>query len=224
MRGTVITLDGPSASGKSTVAKRVAAALGYRHVDSGSLYRAVTWHVLKAGVSPDDARAVAGLLKELAVELEAADDCIRFRLGGKLAGPEIRSAAVAAAVSVVAALPAVREWVNRALRRTPELGGIVMDGRDIGSVVFPGSRNKFYLDASPEVRARRRHAEQAGDGAGGGLSGVLDALARRDALDTGRREAPLAVPPGARVVDTGPLSLDEVVSRVMDQIQPEGER
>jgi cytidylate kinase len=224
MTGEVIAVDGPSASGKSTVARRVAEALGYRHVDSGSLYRAVTWHVLEAGLKPDDAGAVAALIRDLPVEMDAVEGGIRFRLAGRAAGDEIRSAAVASAVSAVAAQPAVRDWVNRALRRTPELGGVVMDGRDIGSVVFPLARFKFYLDASPEVRARRRHAEQAGDGAGGGLTGVLDALARRDAQDKGRREAPLAVPVGAQVIDTGPLSLDEVVRRVLGFIQFKGER
>ena len=224
MTGLVVTVDGPSASGKSTVAQRVAIALGYRHVDSGSLYRAVTWHVLEAGASPADGQAVAGLIRQLPVELEASADRIRFRLGGRLVGEEIRAPAVAASVSAVAAIPAIREWVNGVLRRTPELGGVVMDGRDIGSVVFPHAAHKFYLDASPEVRARRRHAEQAGDGAGGGLSGVLDALARRDAQDKGRREAPLAVPAGARVIDTGPLSLDEVVRQILALIQQEGTR
>jgi cytidylate kinase len=224
MTGVVVTVDGPSASGKSTVARRVAVALGYRHVDSGSLYRAVTWHVLEAGASPADAPAVAGLIRQLPVELDASPDRIRFRLAGRLVGDEIRGPAVAASVSAVASIPAVREWVNGVLRRTPELGGVVMDGRDIGSVVFPQAAHKFYLDASPDVRARRRHAEQAGDGAGGGLSGVLDALARRDAQDKGRREAPLAVPADARVIDTGPLSLDEVVRQILDLIQQEGTR
>ncbi len=219
MSGPVITVDGPSASGKSTVARRVAAALGYRHVDSGSLYRAVTWHVLEAGVEPGDSAGVARLLAGLAVELAPVDDSVLFRLAGKLAGPEIRTAAVASAVSVVAANPAVREWANRVLRQTPGLGGIVMDGRDIGSVVFPEAAHKYYLDASAEVRAQRRHAERAGDGAGAGLGAVRDALQKRDAMDKTRREAPLAVPCGAQVVDTEQLTLDGVVRCVLDGIK-----
>lgn len=219
MSGPVITVDGPSASGKSTVARRVAAALGYRHVDSGSLYRAVTWQVLEAGVDPADAARVRELLERMAVELAPVDDSVLFRLGGKVAGPEIRTPAVAAAVSAVAANPSVREWVNRVLRQTPRLGGIVMDGRDIGSVVFPDAAHKFYLDASPEVRAGRRHAEQAGDGAGAGLGAVLDALRKRDSSDKTRREAPLAVPRGARIVDTEKLTLDEVVQCVLSGIK-----
>jgi cytidylate kinase len=223
MTGPVITVDGPSASGKSTVARAVAAALGYRHVDSGALYRAVTWRVLEDGVKPDDAEAVARLLPTLTVELMPAAGGIQFRLAGREPGEEIRSPAVAAAVSVVAALPVVRDWVNRALRRTPELGGVVMDGRDIGSVVFPAARHKFYLDADPAVRARRRHAEHAGDGAGAGLAGVLDALKRRDAQDKGRREAPLAVPEGARVIDTGTMKPEEVIRLVLECVQAKGE-
>jgi cytidylate kinase len=222
MTGPVITVDGPSASGKSTVARGVAAALGYRHVDSGALYRAVTWQVLEAGVNPEDAPAVARLLAALTVELNPVAGEIQFRLAGREPGTEIRSPAVAAAVSAVAAIPAVREWVNRALRRTPELGGVVMDGRDIGSVVFPAARHKFYLDADPAVRARRRHAERAGDGAGAGVEGVLDALKRRDAMDKGRREAPLAVPSGAKAIDTGTLTPDEVIRVVLDCIQAKG--
>ena len=218
MTEAVITVDGPSASGKSTVARRVAAALGYRHVDSGSLYRAVTWKVLQAGLSASDAAGIKALLDRMKVDLEPVHGSVDFRLAGALPGPEIRSAPVAAAVSAVAAIPAVREWVNRALRRTPELGGVVMDGRDIGSVVFPRARHKFYLDASPEIRARRRLAEKSGDGAGGGLRGVMDAMARRDALDTGRREAPLAVPAGARVIDTGKMTPDDVVRVVLEDI------
>jgi cytidylate kinase len=223
MTGPVITVDGPSASGKSTVARRVAAAMGCRHVDSGALYRSVTRQVLDAGISPDDPAAVAALLRVLTVDMEAVDGEIVFLFKGQRPGAELRSPAVAASVSLVAALPVVREWVNRALRRTPSLGGIVMDGRDIGSVVFPAAAFKFYLDASPEVRARRRFAEQAGDGAGTGLSGVLDALKRRDALDAGRREAPLAVPAGAQVIDTSALTLDEVVQVIVTRIRGGGE-
>lgn len=219
MIGPVITVDGPSASGKSTVARRVAAALGYRHVDSGALYRSVTRQVLDAGIRPDDRAGVTALLRVLAVDMEPVDGEIVFLLGGKRPDAGLRSSGVAAAVSLVAAFPDVREWVNRALRQTPTLGGIVMDGRDIGSVVFPGAAHKFYLDASPEVRALRRHAEQAGDGAGAGLAGVLDALKRRDALDAGRREAPLAVPVGAQVIDTSALTPDEVVRTIVNRIQ-----
>jgi cytidylate kinase len=223
MTGPVITVDGPSASGKSTVARRVAAAMGYRHVDSGALYRSVTRQVLDAGIRPDDPAAVTALLRVLTVDMEAVDGEILFLFEGQRPGIELRSPAVAASVSLVAALPDVRDWVNRALRRTPSLGGIVMDGRDIGSVVFPAAAFKFYLDASPEVRARRRFAEQVGDGAGTGLAGVLDALKRRDALDAGRREAPLAVPAGAQVIDTSALTLDEVVQVIVNRIRGGGE-
>lgn len=223
MTGAVIAVDGPSASGKSTVARRVAAALGFRHVDSGALYRAVTWHVLEAGLSPEDAGGIVALLKKLAVELEPEPGGVRFRLAGRAPGDEIRSPRVASAVSAVAAIPAVRQWVNRALRRTPELGGVVMDGRDIGSVVFPAARHKFYLDASPEIRAKRRFAERAGEGAGAGLPEVLAAIRRRDALDSGRKEAPLSVPPGAWVIDTGNLTPDEAVRAVLDRIHAKKE-
>ncbi len=224
MTGPVITLDGPAASGKSTAARGVAGALGYRHVDSGALYRTVTWRILEDGVKPDDAASVARLMENLSVELVPVAGGIQFRLAGRDPGAEIRSPAVAAAVSVVAAIPAVRNWVNRALRRTPDFGGVVMDGRDIGSVVFPEARHKFYLDAAPDVRARRRHAEQTGDGAGSGVEGVSDALKRRDALDKGRREAPLAVPPGARVIDTGNRTPAETLQAVLDSIHVKGER
>ncbi len=224
MRGLIITIDGPSASGKSTVARGVAAALGYRHVDSGALYRAITWQVLEAGVKPDDMVGVTRVLAALTLEWLPGEHAFLFRLAGREPGPEIRSPAVAAAVSAVAAIPAVREWANRAFRQTPEWGGVVMDGRDIGSVVFPEARHKFYLDADPSVRAKRRLGEQTGDGAGAGLDGVLEALKRRDAFDRARREAPLAVPPGARVIDTGALTQAEVVRTVLDGVQTEEAR
>ncbi len=223
MSGPIITVDGPSASGKSTVARGVAAALGYRHVDSGGLYRAVTWQLVNAGVDTKDRRAVAAFLARLTVSVEPVPGGVTFRIGGRLPGGEIRTAAVAGAVSVVAAIPEVRDWVNRVLRRTPELGGVVMDGRDIGSVVFPEARHKYYLDASPEIRAKRRYAEQEGDGAGKGLPDVLRAIQRRDALDRGRREAPLSIPAGAHVIDTGSLSPAEVIRVVLDGMHTDKE-
>lgn len=219
MNRTIITVDGPSASGKSTVARVVASALGYRHVDSGGLYRALTWHLLQAGLTPGDATAVPAWLDTLPVTLEPVPGGIVFRIAGRVPGPEIRSAEVAAAVSAVAAMPAARAWVNRVLRRTPDLGGVVMDGRDIGSVVFPDAVHQFYLDASPEVRAQRRFAERTGDGAGQGLDSVRAALNRRDAWDAGRREAPLRIPPRARVIDTSAMTPEAVIAAVLRVIR-----
>jgi len=207
-RDDVITLDGPAASGKSTVARRVAAALGVPCVSSGLLYRAATAIVTGAGTDPDDPAAVLATLARHRVELVPGIDGDVLRIDGRDVTRGVQSDEVDAVVSRVASHPEVRGWVGDRLREMP--APFVIDGRDMGSVVFPRARHKFYLEASPEVRAARRVGERAAD-----LASVTQAIRRRDGLDARQ----LVPAPDAQHLDTGPLTLDEVVAWVLARIR-----
>ncbi len=206
----VVAIDGPAGSGKSTVAKMLAEALGLYYLDTGAMYRAVTLAALTAGVDPADEAAVADLADRVDIELRA--DGTVF-VDGVDATTAIRSEEVDGAVSVVAANQAVRrELVDRQRRWTRLRGGGVLEGRDIGSVVFPDADLKVYLTASPEVRARRRAGENSSGSVNDGtVETVARDLARRDAYDSGRAHDPLKVADDAEVVDTSDLTIDGVV-------------
>ncbi len=206
----VVAIDGPAGSGKSTVAKMLAEALGLYYLDTGAMYRAVTLAALTGGVDPADEAAVADLADRVDIELRA--DGTVF-VDGVDATTAIRSEEVDGAVSVVAANQAVRrELVDRQRRWTRLRGGGVLEGRDIGSVVFPDADLKVYLTASPEVRARRRAGENSSGSVNDGtVETVARDLARRDAYDSGRAHDPLKVADDAEVVDTSDLTIDGVV-------------
>ena len=212
----VVAIDGPAASGKSTVARRVAAALGRVYVDSGALYRGVTWMALQRGVATTDAEAVVRLAESLKPEFTVVEGAVRFRLDGEDPGDGIRTQVVNDNVSRVAAQPGVRTRVTAWLRQMADYGDLVMEGRDIGSAVFPAARWKFYLDASPEERARRRLAEsrERVD-----AETVSRSLHRRDAVDSGRKTAPLRVAEDAVVVDTTGKTIEQVVAEVLARIR-----
>ena len=195
----VIAIDGPAGAGKSTVSRRLAEALGLQRLDTGAMYRAVAWSALDQGIDPTDAEAVTGVARAARIEVGE-----RVTAGGVDVTEAIRSPEVNRAVSAVAANPAVRRvLVERQRRWVVEHGGGVVEGRDIGSVVFPDASLKIYLTASPEERARRR-SEEGSDG-----------VARRDRLDSTRAASPLEVADGARVVDTTERSVDAVVEEVL---------
>jgi len=215
---TLVAIDGPAASGKSTVARGVAKALNAIYVDSGSFYRGVTWWVIRAGILPGDTAGVIRGLGILQFEKYLLDQAVRYRVDGEDPGAAIRGEAVAERVSEIAAIPEVRNQVNLWLRETRELGSIVMEGRDIGSVVFPDTPHKFYLDADPAERARRRHAESIARQEGRDVAQVLESLRRRDTRDSGRAEAPLKVAPGAQVIDTTTLTIDEVIQTIVGRV------
>lgn len=213
----VVAIDGPAGSGKSTVAKRLAEALDLFYLDTGAMYRAVTLAALSAGIDPSDEKAVAELADRVDIELRSDGTVL---LDGVDATAAIRSEAVNAAVSVVAANQAVRrELVDRQRRWTRLRGGGVLEGRDIGSVVFPDADLKVYLTASADVRARRRAGEQV-DGAlrDDTVEAVARDLARRDALDSGRTHDPLKVADDAEVVDTSDLTVDGVVELLVSML------
>jgi cytidylate kinase len=212
----VVAIDGPAASGKSTVARRVARALQRVYVDSGALYRGVTWMALHRGVDTSDSAAVVRLAESLKPAFAVNDGAVRFTLDGEDPGGGIRTQAVNDNVSRVAAQPDVRERVTGWLREMAAYGDLVMEGRDIGTAVFPHARWKFYLDASPEERARRRLAEsrERVD-----AEAISRSLHRRDAADSRRTAAPLRVADDAVVVDTTGKTIEQVVEQVLASIR-----
>jgi cytidylate kinase len=208
----VIAIDGPAGSGKSTVARALAQKLGLDYLDTGAMYRAVTFAALRRGIDPDDGERVARVAEDCELEM---DDDGTVRVDGADATIEIRGPEVTRAVSIVAANPGVREQMRRRQRAWAEQrGGGVIEGRDIGTVVFPDAELKVYLDARPEVRASRRSKEVSDLS----YETVAADLARRDALDQGRAHDPLREAPDAFVVDTSELGVDEIVERVMERL------
>lgn len=202
----VITIDGPAASGKSSVARLVAAHRSAIYVNTGNMYRAMTWAVIAAGADPADAEAVRHAAAGLTLESPVVEGRTLVSVNGRvLDDVELNSDPVNRAVSLVARVPEVRERLVAEQRALVDLGPLVMEGRDIGSVVFPNSPTKFYIDASEEVRAARRRAQ-----------GHQDQVAERDRLDSTRKASPLVVPEGAVVIDNSHLTLDQAVQAVMD--------
>lgn len=208
----VIAMDGPAASGKSSVARRVASSLGWLYVNTGNMFRAVTWAVLHRGIDPANAEAVAAVGSDLKLEFIAQDGRVQLLTEGRdLGDAELNSQEVNNAVSLIAQVPSVRTRLVNEQRALVRFGPLVMEGRDIGSVVFPDTPHKFYIDASEEVRAARR-----------GQQGLTDAVALRDKLDKTRKTAPLVVPDGALVIDSSDLTLEQVVDRVLEVLQSKG--
>jgi cytidylate kinase len=208
---TVITLDGPAASGKSSVARRVAERLGVPFVSSGLLYRAATWLIEDLRGDPDDEGGVLRILAERQVRLVPSLTGDRVLVEGRDVTGELHTDAVDGTVSAVARHPGVRDWVTERLREIP--GPFVIDGRDMGTAVFPDAGFKFFLTAPAEVRARRRVGERSAD-----LAAVAKAIARRDRLDA----AQSAPAPDAVHVETGDLTLEQVVDRVMQALSGVG--
>jgi CMP/dCMP kinase len=210
-KNPVVAIDGPAGSGKSTVARAVADALGLPSLDTGAMYRAVTWAVLDAGIDPADSPAVIGVAEGLDLDVGPP-----VRVGGRDVNEAIRTPEVSAAVSVVAAVPEVRVVLVRAQREWIGIhGGGVVEGRDIGTVVVPDAMLKIYLEASEEERARRRQQQDDTGEATGGLAATQAAIRRRDAIDSRRTASPLAIADDAVVLDTTGLSVDGVVEEVL---------
>lgn len=206
----MVAVDGPSGSGKSTVSRRLAATLGAAYLDTGAMYRAVTWAVLRAGVDPEDAEGVAKIASEAILECGTDPDRPYIRVNGAAVDGPIRGPEVTRAVSAVAAVPAVRRvLVARQREIIAAAGRIVVEGRDIGSVVAPDADLKVFLTAAPEERARRRSAQDATDHAATAAD-----LARRDQLDTTRATDPLRRAEDAVEVDTTAMDIDSVVARL----------
>jgi cytidylate kinase len=208
----IIAIDGPSGAGKGTVARSVAERLQYRHVDTGAMYRAVAWKALRDGVDLRDEAAVAALGAHAAFDLEAG----RVLIDGHDVARAIRTPDIDDAATIVARHPAVREALVRRQRELGDGGAIVMEGRDIGTVVFPDADVKIYLDATPEERARRRAADPAHAASEGhALTDIATALAERDRSDATRAVSPLTRALDAVVIDTTGVPIDVVVERIL---------
>lgn len=207
----VIAIDGTSGSGKSTIAKSLARHYDFVHVDTGAMYRAVTWHCLQHGADCNDAAAVVRAMREMKSDFRLCDGRIVMFINGADPGEALRSEAVTQNVSLVARIPEVRAWLVAQQRELLRFGSLVMEGRDIGSVVFPDTPFKFYVDADPAVRAARR----AGDG-------YADQITRRDQLDSTRKVSPLVVPPGACLVDTGKNTPPQTTALVLAELKRRG--
>lgn len=214
--GIIIAIDGPAASGKSSTAKAVAGNLRYRHLDSGAFYRAVTLAALQRHIPEADwPRLTAADLRSFAIEAVPSSDGFDLAIDGEPVGDRIRSPEVNAHVSKIAALPAVREWLLGALRHTGRSGGLVADGRDIGTVVFPDAELKIFLVCAPEERAARRLRQQGRTSpTEAEIAAEATRLARRDSLDTARKLAPLIQAPDAIALDTTGLDFQSQVDTI----------
>jgi len=207
-RPIVIAIDGTSASGKSTNAKLVAKALNFVHVDTGAMYRTLAWYCLQKGIDPHNTKAVAAACRRWKAELKCVDGHVYLAVDGYYPEREIRSADVSAAVSHVAAIPKVREWMKKTQRECIQFGNLVMEGRDIGTNVFPETDFKYYLDAHLEERTRRRAAD-----------GLQENLAARDQRDSQRAAAPLMIALGAKVINNSHLTSQQTSGLIIADVK-----
>lgn len=208
---SVVAIDGPAASGKSSVARILAAHLGFSYVNSGLMYRSTAWLAYLRRINPDYSDAVWQALRTAELEFGLENKELFVRIDGVNPEAHLKEEVVNRTVSMVATIPEVREFLSNHLRRFSTLDNIVVEGRDIGSVVFPQTRFKFYIDASPEIRARRRAAQ-----------GLKDSTAHRDRIDSSRRSSPLMIADDAEVIDTSALTIDRVVKHVVLRLQQKG--
>ena len=219
----VIAIDGPAASGKSTIAALLAARLNIPYINTGNMYRAITMYALDSGIDLKvncTNEAFVSLLKTLTLTYaKMASGDYELELNGSCPGPKLRSPEVAAFVSPVAALPVVRDYLKELQRDSVKLGLIVMEGRDIGTVIFPDAKFKFFLTATPEERARRRLAQAGETFDGATLESVARDIAERDRIDSSRAVAPLKPATDAEIVDTSNMTIDEVINYLAGRIK-----
>src|SRR2546423_11529843 len=207
----VVAIDGPAASGKSSVARALAKQIGFDYVNSGAMYRAVTWHVLNNGVSPGDSPEIIHLLENTRIDCTLDGHVSRIRIDGVDPTPHLCDDRVNEEVSLVSSVPRLREILVEKMRGYAIDHDIVMEGRDIGSVVFPDTPYKFYIDASPDVRLRRRQAQ-----------GLRDQIAARDRADSSRRASPLIIAEDAHVIDSSNLTIEGVVGEIVGRLKMKG--
>ncbi len=218
-RETIITIDGPSGGGKSTVSRMVAAELGYAYLDTGAMYRAVGLQAQRLGVDLADEKQVKAMLAELDLRLEPANGDTRVLLGGEDVSATIRSAEMGMVASAISALPLVRQKLTQLQQQIGARGRVVAEGRDMGTVVFPQARHKFFLDASPEERALRRVAQLREQGEEAAYEVILAQIIKRDHDDSTRAAAPLRPADDAVLVDSSRLNAREVTRFIMGSLQ-----
>jgi cytidylate kinase len=216
-RGLIIAIDGPAGAGKSTVARAVARRLGYLFINTGAMYRAVAWKALREGIPLGDAGAVGKLAGESLIELTGGVDSMRVLIDGRDISGEIATPQVGIAASIVSTISAVRRALVAIQQRMGRVGGVVMEGRDIGTQVFPDAEVKIYLDASPEARAQRRYDEDLAQGvAAASLEEMKEQIERRDHRDKTRADSPLTQAEDAVYIDSSAMTVDEVVDRIVE--------
>ena len=211
----IITLDGPSGAGKSTIAKLLAKKLSFKYLDTGAMYRAVTLYMIKHHIDINNNNEVISALNNLSINFDNAG---RIYLDNEDVTEAIRSMEVVNLVSKVSSISAVRQNMVSLQRKIAEGGNYVVDGRDIGSVVFPNSKHKFYMDASLDERAKRRHKEELSTGKNISYDEVRESIKKRDEFDSNREDSPLVVPENANIIDTTSMTIDEVVEKIANVI------
>lgn len=214
-QGPVITIDGPAGVGKSTIAKQLASRLGYQYLDTGALYRAVAWKVRASGVVPADHEAVTKLLPETRIALEQSSDVVRVLVDDQDVTREIRTPEISEVASVISTIPAVRQWLLPVQRQAGAFGGVVAEGRDLGTHVFPEADVKFFLEANVDIRAARRRDQLQAAGHAASLAHTEEQIKARDLRDQARAVAPLAPAPDARLINTSVLGVDAIVEQMM---------
>lgn len=219
-----VAVDGPAGAGKSSISKIVAKKLGYLYIDTGAMYRSVTWAVLHNHIDVNNQKAVEALLPELDLTMEASDDSCKVFIAGQDVTDFIRTPQVNNAVSIVASYKGVRQYLVERQRLMAEAGGVILDGRDIGSVVLPNAELKIYLTASVEARAMRRYLEVKGTVNEQTLEDIKDSVMQRDDMDKNRKESPLIQVEDAVLVDSSEMTFDETVEHILHLVHLVQER
>ena len=214
-----VAVDGPAGAGKASISKIVAKKLGDLYIDTGAMYRSVTWAVLHNHIDVNNQKAVEALLPELDLTMEASDDSCKVFIAGKDVTDFIRTPQVNNAVSIVASYKGVRQYLVERQRLMAEAGGVILDGRDIGSVVLPNAELKIYLTASVEARAMRRYLEVKGTVNEQPLEDIKDSVMQRDDMDKNRKESPLIQVEDAVLVDSSEMTFDETVEHILHLVQ-----
>jgi cytidylate kinase len=215
----IIAIDGPSGAGKSTLGKMLAKKLGLLYLDTGAMYRAVAYAVLEKGASCSDPVAAAEIARDSQIELTGEPENLQIILNGHDISAEIRSKEIAQAASVVSTISEVRKILVRHQQELGKYGGGVLEGRDIGTVVFPDADIKFFLTAKPEERAQRRFLEDQARGSALTFEQTLIEINQRDERDVSRADSPLSIAEGSVVIDTGGMSLDEILAHMLEKIE-----
>lgn len=215
MHKPIIAIDGPAGAGKSTVAKGVADRLGYLYIDTGAMYRAIAWKVLQAGIAVSDAKSVVALAIRTRIRLSIVDGEQHVFADGEDISRQIRSPEATRAASPVSAIPGVRKRLVELQREMAEEGGVVMEGRDIGTVVFPNAQVKIFLTASAEQRAERRVKQMREMGLEADIKQIAAEMRDRDLRDSSRADAPLTQAPDAILVDTDHMTVDQVIDAIV---------